>query len=205
MATRIDIPFRFCFLLELGAERMSAVCKSKAVFLAALLVLEQLPVQADEFNVAFGLFNFANEGRDVRVSYRLEQSHWQFAYKHVQWTDTFYDPFTGRAHSKTTETLKGLGVNYLFKNESRHTPYVGVSLLEWSRVETPLMVNAPSGASSTTDVYVGGGFMGRFGGWGYYNAGIFLSPTAKMYTQTAISSTESSGNFDIQLQVGLAW
>jgi len=198
MATRTNSRFRFCCLPDPAAV-------VKVGILAALLMSGQISARADEFNVAFGLFNFADEGRDVRISYRQEQSHWQFAYKYVQWTDTFYDPFTGLAHSKTTETLKGPGVNYLFKNESRHTPYVGVSLLKWSRVETPLIVNAPSGASSTTDIYVGGGFMGRFGGWGYYNAGMFLSPTAKMHTQTAVSSTDSTGNFDIQLQIGFAW
>jgi len=178
---------------------------NRNISLFALLLALSTVARSDEITVELGLFNFAREGQDFRASYRLEQSHWQFGYRHVQWTDIFYDPFTGNPHSKTTETLTGPGVDYLFFNESRHSPYVGVSLLKWSRTETPLNMVAPSNTSSTTDIYVGGGYMGRFGGWGYYNAGIFLSPTAKMHTQTANSTTDSSGNFDIQLQVGFAW
>lgn len=160
---------------------------------------------ADEFTVALGVFNLASGGSDFQASYRMGQSHWQYGFRYVGWTDTFHDPYTGNAHSKTTETLTGPIVNYLFKNESRHTPYVGVSLLKWSRTETPLILPGPSDTASTTDLYFGGGYMGRFLAMGYYNAGMYLSPTAKMKTQTAISSTEQSGNFDIQLQLGLAW
>lgn len=173
--------------------------------LLALSCLLSHPAVADEFTVAVGVFNFAEAGADIQASYRVDQSHWQYGYRYVSWADTFHDPYTGNAHSKTTETLTGPIVNYLFRNESRHSPYVGVSLLKWTRTETPLLVVAPSSTQSTTDLYFGGGYMGRFGSAGYYNAGMYLSPTAEMKTQTAISSSEQSGNFDIQLQVGLAW
>lgn len=173
--------------------------------LFALLLLLNLSAAADEFTVALGVFNLAENGADIQASYRPDQSHWQYGYRYVSWADTFHDPYTGNAHSRTTETLTGPLVNYLFMNESRHSPYVGVSLLKWTRTETPLLVVAPSNAQSTTDFYFGGGYMGRFGSAGYYNAGMYLSPTAEMKTQTAISSSEQSGNFDIQLQVGLAW
>ncbi len=160
---------------------------------------------ADEFTVALGVFNLANNGTDFQASYREGQSHWQYGYRYVQWTDTFHDPFTGRAHSDTTETLTGPVVNYLFWNESRHTPYAGVAVLKWTRTETPLLVVAPSSTQATTDLYFGGGFRGRFGEMGYYNAGMYLSPTPHLATQTAITASEQSGNFDIQLQLGLSW
>lgn len=165
-------------------------------FFVLLLSLNNA-VLADEFTVALGVFNLASNGSDFQVSYRMDQSHWQYGYRYARWTDTSSDPFTGQDLTNTTQTLQGPVVNYLFKNESRHTPYVGVSLLNWSQTETPLALPGPSDTASTTDLY--------FGGSGYYNAGIYLSPTAKMKTQTAISSSDQSGNFDIQLQAGLAW
>ncbi|MBI4807817.1 MAG: hypothetical protein HY799_02545 [Nitrosomonadales bacterium] len=179
--------------------------KKPVISLLALLFSLSHSAIADEFTVAVGVFNFAEAGADIQASYRVDQSHWQYGYRYVSWTDTFHDPYTGNAHSKTTETLTGPVVNYLFRNESRHSAYVGVSLLNWTRTETPLLVVAPSDTQSTTDLYFGGGYMGRFGSAGYYNAGMYLSPTAELKTQTAISSSEQSGNFDIQLQVGLTW
>ncbi len=179
--------------------------KNRNICLFVLLMSLILSANADEVTVAFGLFNLAENGADVRAGFRQEQSHWQYGYRYVRWTDTFYDPYTGAAHSKTTEILTGPIVNYLFKNESRHSAYVGVSLLKWSRTETPLLVAAPSDTQSTTDLYFGGGYMGKIGEMGHYNAGMYLSPTAKMNTQTAISSSDQSGSFDIQLQLGLVW
>lgn len=160
---------------------------------------------ADEFTLALGIFNLAENGADIRASFRPEQSHWQYGYRYVRWSDTFHDPFTGNAHSRTTNTMTGSVVNYLFKNESRHSAYAGVSVLKWSRTETPLLVAAPSDTQSTTNLYFGGGYMGRIGKMWHYNAGMYLAPSAEMNTQTAISSEEQSGSFDIQLQLGLVW
>lgn len=160
---------------------------------------------ADDFSIALGIINLADEGADISLGYRMQQSHWQYGLRYLRWSDTFHDPYTGNAHSKTTDTLAGLTANYLFSNEARHSGYVGISLLKWTRTETPLLVAAPSDTQSSIDPYFGGGYMGRIGSMGYYNAGMYLAPTAKMKTQTAISSTDQSGNFDIQLQIGLAW
>jgi hypothetical protein len=179
--------------------------KKQTFSLLVILLSLNTSAFADEFNVALGVFNLASNGSDVQVSYRLDKSHWQYGYRYVRWTDTSSDPFTGRDLTKTTQTLQGPVVRYLFKNESRHSPYVGGSLLKWTQTETPIALPGPSDTASTTDLYFGGGYMGRFGSVGYYNAGMFISPTAKMKTQTAISSSEQSGNFDIQLQIGMAW
>lgn len=162
-------------------------------------------VSADEFGAALGIFNLARQGADIQLNYRGEQSHWLYSLRHLQYEDLFVDPYSGNEHSKTRESLIGPGVSYLFRNESRHSAYIGISLLKWTRTETPILVAAPSMTASRWDPYFGGGYRGRFGSMGYYNAGIFLAPTAKMTTQTAISSEEQSGNFDIQLQIGLAW
>jgi hypothetical protein len=39
----------------------------------------------------------------------------------------------------------------------------------------------------------------------FYNLGIFLSPGTSLKTNTGVSSEESSGGFDIQLQLGAAF
>jgi hypothetical protein len=171
----------------------------------ALLLSSSLSANADEFTVSLGIFNLADDGLDISATYRQDLSHWQYGYRYVRGASTFHDPYTGAAHSKTADTLTGVTVNYLFRNESRHSAYAGVSLLRWTRTETPLLVAAPSGASTTTDLYFGGGYMGKLGELLHYNAGMFLAPAANMNTSTAISSEEQSGNFDIQLQLGLYW
>lgn len=178
---------------------------NRSLSLLALLLSLSHPAIADEFSVAAGAFNLAEDGADFQINYREAQSHWQYGLRYQRWSETFHDPYTGNVHSKTTDTLIGPVVYYLFQNESRHSAYVGASLLNWTRTETPLAVAGASASGSTTDFYFGGGYMGRFGEMGYYNAGIFISPTAEMKTQIAISETEDSGHFDIQLQVGLVW
>lgn len=160
---------------------------------------------ADEVDVALGIFNLARQGGDIQLNYRVEQSHWQYSLRYMQYEDLFVDPYSGNEHSKTQDTLLGPGFNYLFRNESRHSAYIGISLLQWKRTETPILVPGPSMTAARWDPYFGGGYQGRFASHGYYNAGIFLAPTAKMKTQIAISSTDQSGNFDIQLQIGVVW
>jgi len=164
---------------------------------------------ADEFDIAVGIFNLARDGGDIQLNFRPEKDHWQLFLRYMQFEDMFVDPYSGNQHSKTRDSLFGPGVNYLFKNESLQSAYVGISLLHWTRTETPVLVTGPPNMTAMTasrwDPYFGGGYQGRFSGHGYYNAGIFLAPTAKMNTQTAISSEEQSGNFDVQLQIGFAW
>jgi hypothetical protein len=179
--------------------------KSKNAIVCVLLMSLHPAARADDFSIALGIVNLADEGADISLGYRRQHSHGQYGLRYLRWNDTFHDPYTGNAHSRTTDTLAGLTANYLFQNEARHSAYVGISLLKWTRTETPLLVAAPSDTQSTTDPYIGGGYMGRIGSMGYYNAGMYLAPTAKMKTQTAISSSEQSGNFDIQLQIGLEW
>jgi len=164
---------------------------------------------ADEVDVALGAINLASQGVDIQLNSRADNSHWQYSLRYMQYEDLFVDPYSGNAHSKTKDSLLGPGVNYLFRNESRHSAYIGISLLKWTRTETPILVTGPPNMTAMTasrwDPYFGGGFQGRFASHGYYNTGIFLAPTAKMSTRTAISSEEQTGNFDIQLEIGLAW
>lgn len=176
------------------------------IFILSILSLPLIrPAAADEFSVVAGIYNLAEDGAEFQVNFREAQSHWQYGLRYQKWSETFHDPYTGNVHSKTSDTLMGPVVYYLFQNESRHSAYVGVSLLNWSRTETPLAVAGASASGSTTDLYFGGGYMGRFGEMGYYNAGMFIAPTAEMNTAIAISTTEESGHFDIQLQLGLVW
>lgn len=178
---------------------------SKLGLLYVLLLIPAFQANAQELQVGVGVFALAKNGVDIQVAYRQPHSHYQFGYKHVQWTDVFHDPFTGRALTETTQSLSGPLVNYLLHPESDGTYYFGISLLKWSRTEKALLITTPPGSGATTDFYFGGGYTKHLGQFGYYNLGMYLSPTAKLYTQTAVSSEDSSGGFDIQIQVGLAF
>jgi hypothetical protein len=168
-------------------------------------LLHSANAQSEGFQVGIGAFTLASDGVDIQISYGPPQSHYQFGYKYVHWTDVFHDPYTGNAHSSTTETHEGPVLIYRIDAEADATYYVGVALLKWTRTETPIITTDPPNTSSTTDLYFGGGRTGKIGNNAYYNLGMFIAPSASMNTQTAISSEHSNGNFDIQLQIGLAF
>jgi len=179
--------------------------KIRYALLGSFLLLGSQSASATEFDLALGIFNFARSGGDFQLNLRPENSHWQAFIRYVQYEDLFVDPYSGNQHSKTWNSLFGPGINYIFQHQSRQSYYVGISLLEWTRTETPILISSPSMTASRWDPYFGGGYQGRFGRRGYFNAGIFIAPAAELHTQTAISSEDQSGNFDIQLQIGLAW
>ncbi len=178
---------------------------SKLGGLLVLLLIQTFQANAAGIQIGVGVFALAKNGADIQVTYRQPQSHFQVGYKYARWTDVFHDPFTGRALTETTQSLSGPLVNYLLHPEADGSYYFGVSLLNWSRTEKALLITTPPGSASTTDLYFGGGYTKYLGQFGYYNLGMYLSPTAKLYTQTAVSSEESSGGFDIQIQVGFAF
>ena len=175
------------------------------LLLAGLLLLHAARVNAEAFQLGVGVFALAGNGADIQINFRPPQSHYQFGYRYVRWTDVFHDPFTGRAHSETTQSMTGPVLNYLLHPEAEGSYYLGISLLNWSRTEVPLLITAAPGSASTTNLYFGGGYSASFGNFGYYNLGMYLSPTAKLNTQTAISSEQSFGGFDMQIQAGLAF
>lgn len=162
------------------------------------------PPTAKQFLVGIGIFMLGG-GADFQVYYQPPQTHYQLGYKYTRWSDEFQDPYSGTYLTSTTESLSGPVFNYLFHPESKGSFYLGISLLTWSRTETALAISTPPDSQSTTNVYFGGGYTRAIGSFGYYNLGIYVSPTAQLNTQTAISSEQSKGNIDMQLQIGLAF
>jgi len=179
--------------------------KIRFALLGSLILMNSLPACAEEVDLALGIFNLARRGADIQLNLRPDKSHWQYFLRYVQFEDLFVDPYSGNQHSKTWNSLFGPGINYLFQKGSRQSFYAGIALLEWTRTETPILVSSPSMTASRWDPYFGGGYQGRFGSSGYFNVGMFIAPTASLHTQTAISSEDQSGNFDVQLQIGFAW
>ncbi|MDD5058526.1 MAG: hypothetical protein PHQ60_11700 [Sideroxydans sp.] len=173
--------------------------------IATMLLLHNSLAQAEGLQVGVGVFALAQDGADFQINYRAPQSHYQFGFQYIRWTDVFHDPFSGNAHSSTTNTLAGPQLVYLFHPAADSSFYAGASLLKWTRTETPLLVAAASDTQSRADLYFGGGFTGLLGKNIYYNLGMFIAPNANLTTQTAISSEESSGNFSIQIQAGMAF
>lgn len=177
----------------------------KLCLIAAVLLLPSALAQAEGIQIGVGLFALAQDGADIQINFRPPQNHYQFGFRYLRWTDTFRDPFTGNLHSSTTNTLSGPQLIYLFSPEADSTFYAGGEVLKWTRTETPLLIAAPSDSRSRTDLYFGGGYTGLISKNFYYNLGMFIAPNADMTTQTAISSEESSGNFDIQIQAGMVF
>lgn len=167
-------------------------------------LIAESPPTAKRFQVGIGIFTLGG-GADFQVNYRPPQTHYQFGYKYTRWTDEFQDPYAGTYLTSTTESLSGPIFNYLFHPESKGSFYLGISLLTWSRTETALAISSPPDSQSTTDIYFGGGYTNALGSFGYYNLGMYLSPTAQLNTQTAISSEQSKGSIDLQLQIGIAF
>lgn len=155
-----------------------------------------------EVRLGVGVFVFA--GLDFWAGYLPKESGWQFGYRFVRWTDSFEDPYTGNELTETTETLQGGQVNYLFRPEKRGTWYVGASLMQWSKTEYATM----NGVSDTTGVFapfLGGGYTRHLGTHAYWNTAMFLAPWADLSTDTGVSSEDSSGGFDIQIQLGASF
>jgi hypothetical protein len=98
-----------------------------------LLLLGPTPLQGQDVRVGAGVFLLADQGQDFQVSFRPASSHWRFGYRHVQWRDTFNDPFTGRRLTETTETRSGPLVDYLFSPQSPGSWYLGGAVLRWSK------------------------------------------------------------------------
>ncbi len=176
--------------------------------LAALLLMStsaHAEEYAAEFEIGIGVFALAKNGSDLRVSFRLPQSPYRIGFRKVGWTDTFHDPFTGRALTNTHNSMNGPFVEYLFRPEENSSFYAGLALLNWSRTEEALLVNTPAGSASTTNLYFGGGYLKRFASHGFFNLGMYLGPSAKLNTQTTVSSEQSSGGFDTVVQIGLVF
>ena len=160
------------------------------------------PLQAQDFRAGAGVFLFADRGLDFQIAYRPPRSHWQFGYRHVQWMDTFNDPFTGRALTETTESKSGPFVTYLFRPEFPGSWYLGGAVYRWSKREESL-ITGEVGRDATMAPFIGGGYTRTLGRHAYFNLGLYLSPGAQVSTRTSVSSEDDSGGFDIQIQVGI--
>jgi len=170
--------------------------------LLLLLSLGAVTLWSGDTRLGVGVFTFANQGMDLQASFRPTGSAWTFGFRHVQWMDTFHDPFTGRALSETTETRTGPVVTYLFRPEARGSWYLGGAVYRWAKAEKSLAYGDTSRVSTTAPL-VGGGYTRAFGSHFFWNTGIFLGPGKTLKTQTSTGSEEDSGVFDIQVQAGL--
>ena len=171
----------------------------KSVFVAMALTIAA-PLQAAEWRAGVGVFVLSEDGIDVHVSMRPEQSRWQFGLRALRYTEE-WETSAGTSLSKTTTTKVGPQVNYLFSPEARASWYVGMSVMRWIQEEKSSRTTT-RGRDQTTAPFFGGGYARR-GDIGYWNFGLFLSP-AKLTTQTADTAEETTGA-DVQLQLGLAF
>lgn len=173
----------------------------KKIAIFFIIIATATPAHAGDFNVALGIASLLG-GQDFQVNYRPEQSHWQFGYRYISWTDTFEDPFTGRELTETSMTYTGPIVSYLLDIDSSETYYLGASLFQWSSTEKSL-ITSETDSESVIAPFFGGGYTSRMGESAYYNLGAFISGT-RLKTETSVSSSETLG-LDLQLQVGIVF
>jgi len=170
--------------------------------LASALGLGTAVLPAGEVRLGLGVFNAAPHGGDVLITYRPSGLHWAFGIRHVQWMDTFHDPFTGRALSTTQESRSGPVVQYLFTPEWKGSWYLAGAVLRFQKRERSLVFGDESPTSATAPA-LGGGYTRGMGRHFYWNLGMLLSPGVRLKTQTSTGSEEDSGSFDILAQVGV--
>jgi hypothetical protein len=156
-------------------------------------------VAAGEVTATLGVFTLS-DGLDVQLGYRADHSRWQLGYRFVRWTEEF--EFRETVLTQTTTMKTGPTLNYLFTPSSRASWYLGVALYRWTQEEQSARTGT-IGKDSTTAPFFGGGYRGRFGGYGYFSVGLLLSP-AKLTTTTVDSSEESTGA-DAQVLIGVAF
>ena len=173
----------------------------KKLSVAAILVslLLASPANAMETRVALGVFTL-DGGTDLQLNFRTDQSHWMFGLRHLNYVEEFDDPFTGHVMDKTDVTMTGPIVTYLIDIDSNATWYLGASILSWSKKLREEGVGGQSDEGSTTAPFFGGGYMGKFGGAGYYNVGLFFSG-AELTLETEYTFSEQTG-IDLQAQLG---
>lgn len=172
----------------------------KSTILAAVLTLAVAPVHAGEARMAVGAFILGG-GIDLHLSYRAQNSRWQYGLRYVTWTDE-WETVGGTTVSETTTTKIGPTLNYLFTPDSRGSWYLGASVLHWTQDESSSRTGT-SDKASTVAPFFGGGYTARLGSRGYYNFGLYFSP-AKLSTQTSDTAEETTGA-DVQLQIGFAF
>lgn len=178
---------------------MTKIIRRRAVLAAWVLTLASASVQAGETRLAVGALTFA-PGLDLHLTWRAEESHWQFGLRAVRYSDEFQ--FYGVSLTETTTTMAGPTLNYLFTPHSHASWYLGASLLYWEQREKSLRTGT-SGEDSAVAPFFGAGYTGRLGRTGFYNMGLFVSPV-ELTTQTADSLTTGNGA-DVQLQLGIAF
>lgn len=167
-----------------------------------LLGLAAMGLGAGELRLGVGVFFFAPEGADVQLTYRFTESRWAVGLRHLQWTDTFHDPFTGRALSDTRSILSGLLVQYHFTPGWKGSWYLAGGVLQLTKEETSLF-NGDSSKDQAMAPAFGGGYTRTMGKHFFWNLGMLLAPGVELKTQTSTGSEEDTGGFDIQVQVGV--
>ncbi|MDH4093334.1 MAG: hypothetical protein OEV81_00940 [Betaproteobacteria bacterium] len=175
----------------------------KALLIPILLTaLAAMPAQAGEISLGIGPLVLSEDGADFHISYRADASHWEFGYRYSRYSESTDDPYFGGTLTESTTTMQGPTLFYQFKPEANGTWFVGAAVLKAERVERALLVNEEAHASKNA-FFFGGGYLGRWGRYGFYRLGMLVSPGAKLNTKTSASSTEESGLADIYAQIGL--
>lgn len=147
--------------------------------------------------VSFELGVFTLLGADFQLGYRLADSPWLFGFKYAKWKEKGFYFIV----DETTTTISGPVLRYLMNPDSRETFYLAASLLHRS-VEVECLNLVDSDKQSSTGLYIGGGFTRPYGRQAYYNIGFLFKPGGGISTNTSCSSTEESGEVDINLSFG---
>jgi hypothetical protein len=85
---------------------MTSIIRRRSILAALVLALASASVQAGETRLAVGALTFA-PGLDLHLTWRAEESHWQFGLRAVRYSDEFQ--FYGESLTETTTTMTASG------------------------------------------------------------------------------------------------
>ena len=172
------------------------------VLLVPTLLAAQGVSKGPEFSLGVGPITLAQGGVDVQAEVGFGDRRWLWGFKHVRFTTTGKDPFTGRELTRTREALTGPTVTYVFRPGRGFSWMLGGSVLRWTtRVES--LITGEVDRDATTAAFIGGGITGAMGDHFYYRVGLYLAPGARLQTSTSVSSDEDSGGIDAILHLGV--
>lgn len=144
-------------------------------------------------------------GPDFRIYHREADSPILVGFRYLDIEDDFINEgavgLPGDSSDKEYTTRTGIYADYLFgKQPYSDTHYASVGIF---RTSLEIECGSESDEDSAASLYFGGGYRGSFGDHLGYSIGLLFSPFVSLSTTTSTCSSETDGDFD--LNVGITY
>jgi hypothetical protein len=175
------------------------ICFSSAIAddsQSKLLNHEKQTTDNSETGIEIGAFLIL--GSDFRIFHRKAESPWLFGFRYLDIKDDFINEsaagFPNDGSDKEYTKKTGLYFNYLFNHLDDGSFYLSGAL--YNSV-LKIECEPESDSESSTSIYFGGGYQGRWRNGFGYKIGMLMSPFVNFKLDTSTCSIESNGDFDL--------